>query len=126
MNRISGALKALPFAGFFVIMGTFALAGMPPFSIFFSELTILIAGFTSQHYVAGGLFLLFIAVVFSGLVYHMGRVVFGKKPEEAAVVASSPGTKAAFLFLFSFILLLGLVSPFFFRQMLGAACEVLQ
>jgi hydrogenase-4 component F len=126
MKRIRGAAQALPFVGTLVLLGAFALAGTPPFSVFFSEINILIAGFSTGHYAAGGLFLLFIAVVFSGLIFHLGRVVFGKKPEDMPAASPVATGKAAYIFLFAFILLTGLFSPFFFRQILEAACGVLQ
>jgi hydrogenase-4 component F len=126
MNLIRGAAKALPFTGILVLVGAFALAGSPPFSIFFSEITIAAGGFASGHFLAVSLFLLFIAVVFGGLVYHMGRIVLGKKPDDVAVSSPAPGELAACAFLLIFILLFGVAMPGLFRQILGAASGVLQ
>lgn len=126
MNRIRGALTALPVTGALVLLGAFALAGMPPFSVFFSELTILMAGFSAKHYLACGLFLFFIAVVFGGLVHHFGRIVLGKKPDEIPVARTSPAAFAPLVFLMLCMLVFGMAMPEPFRRILVAAAGVIR
>jgi hydrogenase-4 component F len=126
MNLIRGAARALPFTGVVVIIGAFALAGTPPFSVFFSELTILIAGFTTGRYLAASLLLVFIAVIFGGIIHHFSRILFGKKPEEMPAEAVRPVVAAPYVFLMIFIVFFGWGAPGLFRQILAAASRILQ
>ena len=98
MNMIKGVISSMPFTGIIFILGMFALIGMPPFSIFFSELLILISGFSRGLYLASGLYLFFIAVIFGGILYHFTRVLFGEKPEDMNIAKEGMSAKTAFIF----------------------------
>lgn len=126
MNLIRGAARVLPFVGLLTMVGAFALAGSPPFGVFFSEISILIAGVNGGNYVAVGLFLLFIAVAFGGIIHHFSRISFGKKPEGMAPATAAGGTKTALVLLSVFILFFGFAMPGFFRHIVEAASGVLQ
>lgn len=111
MNKMQGMIQALPFTGTAMFLGIFALVGLPPFSIFTSKISILIAIFQGGKYFLAALVLIFIAAAFAGLLQHLSRVVLGSKPQSMARQKETASTKAALLFLGVIMLGLGLKVP---------------
>ena len=70
MRAIRGALGHSPLAGGGLLLGILALVGLPPFSIFMSELWIARQGLRHDHPIAVAVFLLAAAVVFVAAVRH--------------------------------------------------------
>jgi len=66
------------------------VTGSPPFGLFFSEMTILQAGFLGPHVVATSVFLAALVVLFCGFAYQVGRLVLGPQPDSATGVTSAP------------------------------------
>jgi len=99
MHAIRGVIKALPFTGFMVLMGVFALCGFPPFAVFVSEILIIIAAFTNGSYLVAALLLVFLAVIFGAFIFHFGKMLFGNLPKGMAVTSEPLSGKFAFLFL---------------------------
>ncbi|MCX5698806.1 MAG: hydrogenase 4 subunit F [Candidatus Omnitrophica bacterium] len=99
MNAIRGVIKALPFTGMLMLLGIFALTGFPPFSIFISEMMIIIAAFTKGSYLVGAILLLFLAVIFGAFINHFGKMLFGNLPKGMAKTGEPLTGKLAFLFL---------------------------
>ena len=126
MRKIKGAVKALPFAGALTVVTAFALGGTPPFSVFFSEIAVLYAGFVKGNYLASVAYLLALAVVFAGLIFHIAGISFGKKPEKMPASKEPAASKAAFVFLFIFVCFSGFVMPGLFNSLLKAAAGILQ
>jgi hydrogenase-4 component F len=110
-NLIRGVLKALPFTGVMLLLGSFALAGSPPFSIFLSELLVLNAGFSFGKLTLTAAALLFMCIAFAGIIAHFSRIIFGRRPERIAVTAEPFSSKAALAILLAFMLFLGLYLP---------------
>ena len=67
IDEISGAMRRLPLSGTLFLFGFIAITGSPPFGPFVSEFTIVTAAFTGGRFVSGGLFLLFLLIVFMGM-----------------------------------------------------------
>ena len=126
MTLIRGVLSAMPFTGVVLILGTFALAGSPPFSIFMSEMMILLSGFREGHYLAVVLFVLFVAIIFGAIVHHFSRIAFGRRPAGLDVARVSLSGKVAFTFLLVFICTLGLGIPGFLNRILISAVEIIR
>ena len=74
---VRGLIKRSPAAGVALLFGGLAIAGAPPFALFLSEFSILKAGLLQGEYVPIGLLVLFIAVAFFAIMYHISRMVFG-------------------------------------------------
>ncbi|HAF96081.1 MAG: hypothetical protein A2021_01640 [Elusimicrobia bacterium GWF2_52_66] len=125
MRNIRGVIAAMPFTGTFLLFGVFALGGLPPFSIFMSELTILSGAFVQGRYLISGLFMFFLAVIFGALVHHFSGILFEKKPKEIAAESEPMATKTAFIMLGGFMLALGLGIPAFMVKLLHAAVNIL-
>ena len=91
-ERVRGALAVQPRSAALWIAGLLAIAGMPPFALFLSELTILRAAVETQPWLAGA-FLTLLAVAFAamlaaGLPMALGRAPAGipRAPEPASAL----------------------------------------
>jgi len=126
MNMIKGVISSMPFTGVMFILGMFSLIGMPPFSIFFSELLILMAGFGKGLYLASGLYLFFIVIIFGAVLYHFSNVLFGCKPIDMAVEKECTSVKITFVFLFILMTALGIAMPGFLNRILMSSIAILQ
>ncbi|NLP30360.1 MAG: hydrogenase 4 subunit F [Clostridiales bacterium] len=80
--KIKGVIRLLPFSGIAFLLGLFAIAGMPPFSIFASEFGILISVFEEGSYFIGGALAILFAIIFAGIGVAMFRIFYGKGEEK--------------------------------------------
>lgn len=80
--RIRGLVSAMPVMGAMFVAAILAIAGLPPFSIFYSKLAIVWAAFQSSHYLLGALILLLMAAVFAGMIYYTLKLGFGRVPSK--------------------------------------------
>ena len=71
-RKIAGLLKDLPYSGIFLMVGTFALLGFPPFGSFFGEMLILSALVSANHMFVFATFCVLITVTFIAT----GRTIF--------------------------------------------------
>jgi hydrogenase-4 component F len=124
-NVVKGALTRLPWSGGLFLAGFIAITGSPPFSPFISEFTIVSSAFIDGRYWVGGLFLLFLVVVFIGMALTVLPMVMGAPPadveptdyEDRLLTVGPP------LFMMLVILVLGIWPPEFLVVLLrdGAA-----
>lgn len=77
IENVNGVLSSMPLLGTLTFIGTLSLAGTPPFNIFISEFTILKAGVDKGLWLIVGLSLLFIVIVFYGILSGFGKMLFG-------------------------------------------------
>jgi hydrogenase-4 component F len=118
MNTMHGLIKAMPFTGASMFLGLFALVGMPPFSIFISKLWILVSAFQGRYYIIAALMLIFIALAFTGLLFHISKVVLGNAPASMTRTKELLSSKLALIFLGIFIVGFGLMIPQGFLDLL--------
>jgi hydrogenase-4 component F len=78
ISKIKGVIKNMPVSGSVFLLGMFAIIGMPPFSIFSSELNIIIASFNKGQYVISGILLLFLTMIFAGFMARLSGMLFGQ------------------------------------------------
>ncbi|MFH0732304.1 MAG: hydrogenase 4 subunit F [Candidatus Omnitrophota bacterium] len=126
MNTIRGVIKAMPFTGIMVLLGVFALCGFPPFSVFISEIMIIMAAFANGSYFIAALLLLSLGIIFGAFIFHFGKMLFGNLPKGAAIQAEPLSGKAAFLFLFFLICGAGVALIFKYKDLLWLAQRLLQ
>ena len=112
MNAIRGVIKVLPFTGMMMFLGVFALTGFPPFSIFISEMMIIVAAFNKGAYLIGALLLVFLAIIFGAFIHHFGKMLFGNIPKGMSRTGEPLSGKFAFLFLGLLICLTGVALIF--------------
>jgi hydrogenase-4 component F len=84
---VPGTLGRTPVASVLFLLAAVILTGSPPFGLFFSEMTILRAGFGGPHVGAVAFFLACLVLLFCGFFYQAGRLVLG---EPSAAPARSP------------------------------------
>ncbi len=98
VNQIQGVFKSIPVVGGIVAIGGVALVGAPPFSLFLSELLILVAALQRARngpfeiviaIIYGGS----LAIIFAGLMVHMSRFLLGRPVNSAEPAdVSTPNT----------------------------------
>jgi hydrogenase-4 component F len=79
---VRGALTRIPWSGGLFLAGFIAITGSPPFSPFISEYSIISSAFIEGRYLIGGLFLLFLTIVFIGMALTVLPLVMGDPPPD--------------------------------------------
>jgi hydrogenase-4 component F len=110
---VRGALRRVPLSGALFLAGFLAITGSPPFGPFVSEFTIVNAAVGSGQFLAAGLFLVLLCVVFIGMGVTVLAVVQGDAPEEAAAhgYRDTVRTCGPILLFMALVLCLGLYIP---------------
>jgi hydrogenase-4 component F len=80
--KVSGIFKLLPVTGTVFLLGLFAIGGAPPFSVFASEVVVISAIFQEQHFVVGGVLILLLTMIFTGIVLTMFKMFGGEAPAD--------------------------------------------
>ena len=88
LDRVTGLLGQMPIAGTAILVAGVALAGMPPFGLFTSEVLIAVGAYTARPEVAYG-FLALLALAFATLLYQVLRMALGA-PGLAGAALSKP------------------------------------
>jgi len=81
-----GTLGRTPIASGLLLLATVMVTGSPPFGLFWSEMTILRAGFAGPYRPAVAAFLAALVVLFCGFFYQVGRLVLGEDARPGAAV----------------------------------------
>jgi hydrogenase-4 component F len=112
-DDVRGAIRCVPFSGAMFLAGFLAITGSPPFGPFVSEFTIVSAAFSRGQYLAGGLFLLLLGIVFIGMGVTVLTVVQGSPRNEQrdARFRDHASTGIPILLFMALVLLLGLYIP---------------
>lgn len=77
IEKVNGVLSSMPLLGILTFIGALSLSGAPPFNIFISEFTILMAAVDRGLWFVIGTFLFFAVMVFYGILSGFGRMLFG-------------------------------------------------
>ena len=125
INKIQGILKVMPVTGTVFLLGIFAITGMPPFSIFTSELGITISAFKEGKYLAVGLLLVFLVLIFAGFTSQMLRMFFGKPHKDHGIGEMNRITPAVLLVMLAIITVTGLYLPSFLEKLINSARDII-
>lgn len=141
IENVKGVLSSMPLLGTLTFIGVLSLAGTPPFNIFISEFTVLQAAVVNGLWAVAGLFLLFAAFVFYGMLSGFGRMLFGGKEtpkvEENekgsnrdvasgfSVSMSSAFNKGIMILLASLIVVFGFTVPGFIDSTIRTCIDIL-
>ncbi len=127
-EHVSGALKRTPLSAALFLIGFLAITGSPPFGPFVSELTIVVAAFRRGEFVAGGLLLVLLAVVFIGMGGTVLAVVQGEPSDDrpANGFRDHFATGAPIVVFAALVLLLGLYIPPPLESLLREAASALE
>lgn len=99
-RKIQGLIEDLPYSGAFLMVGTFALLGFPPFGSFFGELLILSALVGSGQFLVFAAFCVLITVTFVATGRTIFPMIWGEAKQEVTwprQTLSSVGAKLVFL-----------------------------
>jgi hydrogenase-4 component F len=127
-DTVRGAIQRVPLSGVLFLAGFLAITGSPPFGPFVSEFTIVNAAVGSGQFLAGGLFLLLLAIVFIGMGATVLAVVQGNPPPQQADngYRDSFATGVPVLVFMALVLLLGLYVPTPLESLLREAAAFLE
>jgi hydrogenase-4 component F len=112
-DNVQGALQRVPLSGGLFLAGFLAITGSPPFGPFVSEFTIVQAAAGSGQFLAGGLFLFLLGIVFIGMGATVLAVVQGTPVQDTKGNGyhDSLRTGGPILLFMALVLLLGLYIP---------------
>ena len=118
MNDIRGVIEVMPFTGIMILLGVFALTGFPPFSIFVSEIMIVIAAFLKGSYFVAGILLITLSIIFGSFIYYFGKMLFDKGPKDMQKYGEPVSGKLALLFLSVPLCASGVLLPIFKKDLI--------
>jgi hydrogenase-4 component F len=121
MEDIRGLLRASPTVGWGLMLGTFAILGMPPFGVFASEFLILTHAMSAFPWTTP-ILLLALAVAFAAVLGRVQPMVFGES--HLPRLAHQPALTPVFLHL-GLGLLLGLYIPPYLAAWYAQAAKLL-
>ena len=124
LRKITGVIHVLPWTGGLFLMVTLAITGVPPFSIFQSEFTILSAGLAANRGWATALFVVGVVTIFSGFLVHMSKLNLGTPRSEAPIKGESPWKLGAMVIVAVVIICLGFWLPAPLFQLIEAATKI--
>ncbi len=113
-KSVTGILRVSPVTGLLWLAGFCAISGLPPFGIFVSKFSIMLAIGSQARWGILGLFLLALGIIFVGMWRIVIHMTFGAPPESHSFVETRirPGIQdIAPIILCSLALLLGLWLP---------------
>jgi hydrogenase-4 component F len=126
MRRIHGMARSVPWTSASLVVGTLAIAGLPPFGLFISEFMILTAAFSQSRYPIAILLMVALSVVFGALLHNFQRMLAGKRAEAPAKLKLQFSDFAAMGACTAILLGLGVRIPDIFANLLQRAMVVLQ
>jgi hydrogenase-4 component F len=129
-DQIRGVMRSSPFTGTMVLLAALAIAGVPPFGIFRSELLIVTGGFSHSKFALAGLLVLFANVAFVGLYQTFHRMVLSPEGHDdgdrsRGAPREQPAMAIAMLASLGVLLVLGLWIPGPLNHLLHSAAAVI-
>ncbi len=87
--KIKGLFKFMPFTAVLLTLGTLAITGTPPFSVFMSEFLVVFSGIKTGHLISTLTVIVGLTLAFAGLVYNVSQMLFGKPTENKNMEVST-------------------------------------
>jgi hydrogenase-4 component F len=126
MDGINGMARTLPQTSAALVIGSVAIAGLPPFSLFVSEFAILSAAFAQAHYLVAGLFLAVLSIVLGGFAHHVLHLLGGEPKRVPARAKLLPSEYTVMGIAAICLLFFGARIPSLFGALLNQAAAVLR
>lgn len=123
-RKVRGLLRTLPVTGMAFLLGTLALVGLPPFGLFISEFLIFRAGVDAGRMPAVVLGIALLVVVFAGMMASVNSMLYGPTPESMERGDALAWSLAPLAINGGLLLLLGLILPTSFLQVLQQIIKV--
>ena len=130
ISKVRGLIKTLPVTGLIFLFGILAIAGMPPFGVFFSELKIILAAFSSAYTGLAIVFVLLIAAVFAVIAAKILEMFYRDREGSTANNELPPGEinragVAVTLLMLGIITAMGLFMPQAITDLLTNAASII-
>ena len=109
--KVRGVMRTLPWTGGLFLMGTLAVTGTPPFSIFQSEFNILSAALAGHRGVAAALFIAGVVTIFAGFLVHMSKLALGVPRSDVLEARECPWKLSAMALVAVIVVVLGFWLP---------------
>jgi len=126
MDRIHGMARVLPYTSSVLIAGGVAIVGLPPFGLFVSEFSILMAAFGGSHYIIATFMLIAFSIGFGALLFHFQRMLGGEPQLPRSRVKLLPTEIVGMCTCGACLLFLGVHIPGVLISVLNSAVAVLQ
>ncbi len=126
MHRMRGLLRVMPVAGLALVLGAFALAGLPPFAMFTSEYGLLSGAFTAGRGVIGTVGIFFVALAAASLLYHVVGIAYSEPRISAPARRASPAFVFSVMTPLAILTWLSIAPPDRFEATLRAAVVILE
>jgi hydrogenase-4 component F len=124
MQAIRGLLAVAPIGATLLMLSALSLAGLPPFSIFVSELMLLRSGIGGGHWVGIAIFLAMVVVILAGLLHHVGAMAFGRPTAAAGREPEAWSPLLGMMLLAAIMVLFGVTLPARVDGLLRRATEI--
>ena len=124
LGVVKGIWRVAPVSGLLLVGGALTLGGMPPFSIFVSELWIITAGVSSGYTWLMVICLLLMTLVFAGFIRLLGGSMGGAVPENVRSGELGVLTLAPVVVLLLLIVIMGLYVPAPIANLLNGAASI--
>lgn len=126
ISKIKGMFKLLPVTGIVFLLGLFAIAGTPPFSVFASEIVVISSIFQENNFFVGIGLILLLAIIFTGIVLTMFKMFYGNEIPEGTSSGelNIPGV-FAIVGLLVIITVMGLYIPNELKELIDHAVKII-
>lgn len=126
ISQVKGILRLLPVTGTVFLLGLFAIAGTPPFSVFTSEFIVISSIFQKNNFFVGMLLIILLAIVFTGIALSMFKMFHGVNisNETSSGELNIPGV-IAIVVLFVIITATGLFIPNELKELIEKAGRII-
>jgi hydrogenase-4 component F len=109
--KVRGLLRAMPWTGALFAIGVLALVGLPPFGLFISEFLLVRAAVVAGRFWVAGMVLVLLLTVFTSLVGHLNRMLYGEVPAGVPVGERRTWPVAALAVSVGVLVVLGVILP---------------
>jgi hydrogenase-4 component F len=123
LDKVKGLMRLAPATGAILIAGSLALGGAPPFAVFVSEFTTVVAGVQAGYWWLIVIAVLLLAIVLSGFGRLIGGSLLGPAPVGARTGDLGPAILAPLGLMLALVLLMGVYVPKPIRQVIAQATE---
>lgn len=124
IGAVPGLFTTAPATAVLFMAAVFALAGLPPFSIFVSEILIVQAAWAAGHPLLTMVVLTLILLTFASMFIHLQRMLFGQPPAEVPVGDRGRLSLALLAVPLAVMAWVGVALPEPLRLLLARAAEV--
>jgi hydrogenase-4 component F len=111
IRNVTGLLRVMPWTGALFAIGILALVGLPPFGLFVSEFLLVRAAIVTGRVWVAGLVLALLLTVFTSLIGHLNRMLYGEAPAGLTVGERREWSVTVLALSVGVLVVLGVVLP---------------